>query len=143
MSYKAPVKDMLFVLENISEIDKINQLPGFEDYDLETASAVLEESGKFCGEVLAPLNWTGDQNPSHLLNGEVITTPGFKEAFQQFGEAGWQGVIHPVEFGGQGFPKAIATPCAEMLHAANMSFALCPMLTDGAIEALLTAASSN
>jgi len=143
MSYKAPVKDMLFVLKNISEIDKINQLPGFEDYDLETASAVLEESGKFCGEVLAPLNWAGDQNPSHLVNGEVITTPGFKEAFQQFGEAGWQGVIHPVEFGGQGFPKTIATPCAEMLHAANMSFALCPMLTDGAIEALLTAASSE
>ncbi|MBU3599439.1 acyl-CoA dehydrogenase [Polynucleobacter sp. 30F-ANTBAC] len=141
MTYKAPVKDMLFVLQNISGVNQIAQLPGFEDYDLDTAAAVIEESGKFCSEVLAPLNWEGDQNPSNLVNGEVITTPGFKEAFKQFGEAGWQGVIHPVEFGGQGFPKAIATPCAEMLHAANMSFALCPMLTDGAIEALLTAAS--
>lgn len=143
MTYKAPVKDMLFVLQNIAGVDEITQLPGFEDYDLDTAAAVLEESGKFCSEILEPLNWDGDQHPSSWKNGDVTTTPGFKEAFKQFGESGWQGVIHPIEFGGQGFPKVIATPCAEMLHAANMSFALCPLLTDGAIEALLTAASSE
>ncbi len=141
MAYVAPVKEMLFVLQDIAGVDKIAEIPCFEDYGYDTAAAVLEESAKFCGEVLAPLNWEGDKNPSFWKNGDVHTTPGFKEAFKQFGEAGWQGVIHPTEYGGQGFPKVIATACAEMLHAANMSFALCPMLTDGAIEALLTAAS--
>lgn len=141
MAYVAPVKDMLFVLQDIAEVDQIAEIPCFEDYGYDTAAAVLEESSKFCGEVLAPLNWEGDKNPSSWKNGDVHTTPGFKEAFKQFGEAGWQGVIHPIEYGGQGFPKLIATACAEMLHASNMSFALCPMLTDGAIEALLTAAS--
>ena len=71
------------------------------------------------------------------------TSPGFKQAYAQFTQGGWQGVIHPTEYGGQGFPKLIATPCAEMLHAASLSFALCPMLTDGAIEALLVAGSDE
>ena len=69
----------------------------------------------------------------------MTTTPGFKQAFRQFGEAGWQGLQHPVEFGGQGLPKTIGAACIEMINSANMCFALCPMLTDGAIEALLTA----
>ncbi len=141
MAYIAPVKEMLFVLQEIANIEEISQIPGFEDYGYDTASAVLEESAKFCEDILAPLNWEGDKNPSFWKDGQVVTTPGFSEAFKQFGDAGWQGVTHPQEFGGQGFPKIIATACAEMLHAANMSFALCPMLTDGAIEALLTAAS--
>lgn len=141
MAYIAPVKEMLFVLQEIANIEEISQISGFEDYGYDTASAVLEESAKFCEDILAPLNWEGDKNPSFWKDGQVVTTPGFSEAFKQFGDAGWQGVTHPQEFGGQGFPKIIATACAEMLHAANMSFALCPMLTDGAIEALLTAAS--
>ncbi|MDO8449107.1 MAG: acyl-CoA dehydrogenase [Rhodoferax sp.] len=143
MSYQAPLKDMLFVMQELAGLSKVSAQPGFEDYDLDTAQAVLEESAKFCEGVVAPLNWEGDQHPSSWKDGVVTTTPGFKEAFTQFAEGGWQGVIHPTEFGGQGFPKLIATPCAEMLHAANMSFALCPMLTDGAIEALLTAASDE
>ncbi|NCX56494.1 MAG: acyl-CoA dehydrogenase, partial [Burkholderiaceae bacterium] len=143
MSYSAPLKEMLFVLQDVAGVDEVASIPGFEDYGYDTAAAVLEESAKFCNEVVAPLNWDGDQNPSSLKDGVVTTTPGFKEAFKQFGEAGWQGVIHPTEFGGQGFPKVIATACSEMLHAANMSFALCPMLTDGAIEAMLTAASDE
>ncbi|UUZ64330.1 acyl-CoA dehydrogenase [Polaromonas sp. P1-6] len=143
MSYQAPVKDMLFVMENLAGIHKVAELPGFEDYGIETAQAVLAESAKFCEDVVAPLNWEGDKNPSSFEGGVVTTTPGFKEAFTQFAEGGWQGVIHPTEFGGQGFPKLIATGCTEMLHAASMSFALCPMLTDGAIEALLTAASAG
>ena len=143
MSYSAPLKEMLFVLQNVAGVDEVANIPGLNDYGYETAAAVLEESARFCNEVVAPLNWTGDQHPSTFKDGAVTTTPGFKEAFKQFGEAGWQGVIHPTEFGGQGFPKVIATACSEMLHAANMSFALCPMLTDGAIEALLTAASSE
>ncbi|UUZ76504.1 acyl-CoA dehydrogenase [Polaromonas sp. P1(28)-13] len=143
MSYQAPLKDMLFVMQELAGLSKVSTLRGFEDYDLDTAQAVLEESAKFCEGVVAPLNWEGDKNPSSWKDGVVTTTPGFKEAFTQFAEGGWQGVIHPAEFGGQGFPKLIATPCAEMLHAANMSFALCPMLTDGAIEALLTAGSDE
>ncbi|MFB0915128.1 MAG: acyl-CoA dehydrogenase, partial [Burkholderiaceae bacterium] len=116
---------------------------GFEDAGLDTAQAVLEECAKFNEEVLAPLNWQGDINPSTWDNFEVTTTPGFKEAFKQYGEAGWQGLQHPTEFGGQGLPKTIGAACGEMLNSANMSFALCPLLTDGAIEALITAASDD
>ncbi len=141
MSYTAPVKDMLFVMNELAGLEAISQLPGCEDATPDTAEAVLEENAKFCGEVIAPLNWTGDQQPSHWHDGQVSTTPGFKEAFKAFGEAGWQGVQHPVEFGGQGLPKLLATPCIEMLNSANLSFALCPLLTDGAIEALMTAGS--
>ncbi|RQR44859.1 acyl-CoA dehydrogenase [Burkholderia sp. Bp9126] len=130
---------MLFVLKELAGIDAVAQLPGFEDAGFDTAQAVLDESAKFCGEVLAPLNVDGDRNPSSLKDGVVTATPGFKEAFRQFVEGGWQGLQHPAEYDGQGLPKLIATPCIEMLNAANLSFALCPLLTDGAIEALLTA----
>ncbi len=141
MSYTAPLKDMMFVMNELAGLDAVNQLPGCEDATPDTAEAVLEENAKFCAEVVAPLNWTGDQQPSHWHDGQVTTTPGFKEAFRGFVEAGWQGLQHPQEFGGQGLPKLLATPCIEMLNAANLSFALCPLLTDGAIEALLTAGS--
>ncbi|SAL72206.1 acyl-CoA dehydrogenase [Caballeronia telluris] len=139
MSYTAPLKEMLFVMRDLADMTKVATLPGFEDANLDTAQAVLDEAAKFNGEVLAPLNIEGDRHPSTWANGEVTTTPGFKDAFRQFGEGGWQGVMHPVEYDGQGLPKLIATPCIEMMNAANMSFALCPLLTDGAIEALLTA----
>ncbi|ANB72358.1 acyl-CoA dehydrogenase [Paraburkholderia phytofirmans OLGA172] len=139
MSYTAPVKDMLFVMKELAALEDIATLPGFEDANLDTAQAVLEESAKLCGEVLAPLNVEGDRNPSSWKDGVVTATPGFKEAFRQFVEGGWQGVQHPLDYDGQGLPKLIATPCIEMLNASNLSFALCPLLTDGAIEALLTA----
>ncbi len=139
MSYAAPLKDMAFVMNELAGLEAISQMPGCEDASPETAEAVLEENAKFCAEVVAPLNWAGDCEPSHWHDGKVTTTPGFKEAFKAFGEAGWQGVQHPVEFGGQGLPKLLATPCIEMLNSANLSFALCPLLTDGAIEALMTA----
>jgi len=141
MSYTAPVKDMLFVMKELAGLDQVAALPGFEEAGYETAQAVLEEAAKFNGEVLAPLNQTGDQSPSSWRDGVVTTTPGFKQAFRQFSEAGWQGVIHPQEYEGQGLPKLIATACTEMLNASNLSFALCPLLTDGAIEAILTAGS--
>jgi alkylation response protein AidB-like acyl-CoA dehydrogenase len=139
MSYVAPVKDMLFCIKELANLEAIAQLPGFEEAGLETAQAVLEESAKFNQDVLAPLNFEGDKNPSFWKDGNVTTTPGFKDAFRQFGEGGWQGLQHPVEFGGQGLPKTIGAACIEMLNSANMSFALCPLLTDGGIEALLTA----
>ena len=143
MSYQAPIKDMLFVLNELAAIQEIAAIEGFEDYGIETAAAVLEESAKFCSEVLAPLNWEGDRFPSTFKDGAVTVTPGFKEAYDQFVQGGWQGVLHPVAYGGQGLPKIISTPCSEMLNAANLSFALCPLLTDGAIEALLTAGSDE
>ncbi|MFM1817501.1 MAG: hypothetical protein RL364_361 [Pseudomonadota bacterium] len=144
MSYTAPLKDMLFNIEHLARIDQIAQIPGFEDAGLETAQAVLEECGKLNSEVIAPLNWEGDKNPSwHHDGNQVTTTPGFKDAYKQFTEGGWQSLQHPAEFGGQGLPKTIGAACGEMLNSANMSFALCPMLTDGAIEALLTAGSDE
>jgi alkylation response protein AidB-like acyl-CoA dehydrogenase len=143
MSYVAPLKDMLFNIEHLARIDQVAKLPGFEDAGLETAQAVLEECAKLNQDVIAPLNWEGDKNPSVFLNGHVKTTPGFKEAFQQYGEGGWQGLQHPTAFGGQGLPKTIGAACGEMLNSANMSFALCTLLTDGAIEALLTAGSDD
>jgi alkylation response protein AidB-like acyl-CoA dehydrogenase len=141
MSYKAPLKDMLFDIQHLAGIETLASIPAFEDAGFETAQAVLEECAKFNEGVLSPLNWAGDQNPSSWKQGVVTTTPGFKEAFKQYVEGGWQGLQHPVDFGGQGLPKTIGAACGEMLNSANMSFALCPLLTDGAIEALLTAGS--
>ena len=141
MSYVAPLKDMLFVINELAGLSEVNALPQCEDATPDTVEAILEEHAKFASSVVAPLNWTSDQAPSFWHDGQVTTSKGFKEAFQQYAEAGWQGVQHPVEFGGQGLPKLVATPCLEMLNAASISFALCPLLTDGAIEALLTAGS--
>jgi len=143
MPYVAPVKDMLFVMNELAGLEDVVAYPSYAEAgaDVDLASAILEESAKFNQDVVAPLNWAGDQNPSSLKDGVVTTTPGFKSAFEQYAAAGWQGVIHPAEFGGQGLPKLISTACLEMVNAANLSFALCPLLTDGAIEALLTAAS--
>ena len=143
MSYKAPLKDMLFGIRHLAGIDELARIPAFEDAGFETAQAVLEECAKFNEGVLSPLNWAGDQNPSSWKQGVVTTTPGFKEAFKQYVDGGWQGLQHPLDFGGQGLPKTIGAACGEMLNSANMSFALCPLLTDGAIEALLTAGSDE
>ena len=143
MSYTAPVKDMLFNMQHLANIEQIAQIPGFEDAGLDTAAAVLEECAKFTEGVLAPLNFEGDKNPSSWKDGVVTATPGFKDAFRQLTEGGWQGLQHPADFGGQGLPKTIGAACTEMLNSANMSFALCPLLTDGAIEALLTAGSDE
>ena len=143
MTYRAPLKDMLFVMNDLAGLAAVNALPGCEEATPETVEAVLEENAKFCSEVVAPLNWPGDQQPSTWREGTVTTTKGFKEAFKAFGEAGWQGVQHPTDFGGQGLPKLVATPCIEMLNSANLSFALCPLLTDGAIEALMTAGTDE
>ncbi|PWW44575.1 hypothetical protein DFR36_10741 [Melaminivora alkalimesophila] len=143
MSYTAPVKDMLFAIEHLADIAQVAQMPGFEEAGLDTAAAVLEECARFNEGVVAPLNVPGDQNPSSWKDGAVSTTPGFRQAYAQFTEGGWQGLQHPTDFGGQGLPKTIGAACVEMLNSANLSFALCPLLTDGAIEALLTAGSDE
>ena len=141
MSYRAPIKDMLFVMEHLAGLGRVAALPAFEDVGRETVEAVLDESAKLCEEVIAPLNAVGDTDPSRWAEGSVSATPGFKQAFALFGQGGWQGLGHPPSCGGQGLPKLVAAACSEMLQAANVSFGLCPMLTDGAIEALITAAS--
>ena len=143
MSYKAPVKDMLFNIEHLARIDQIAQMPGFEDAGLETAQAVLEECARFNEEVVAPLNFDADKAPSTHSGTSVTTSKGFKDAYKQYTEGGWQGLQHPSDFGGQGLPKTIGAACFEMLNSANLSFALCPLLTDGATEALLTAGSDE
>ena len=139
MTYRAPVKDMLFAMTELAHLEGVAQLPGFEEAGPETAAAVLEECAKLNEGVIAPLNWEGDRAPSFLKDGQVTTTTGFKDAFRQFAQGGWQGLQHPTAFGGQGLPKTIGAACGEILNSANLSFALCPLLTDGAIEALLTA----
>ncbi len=143
MSYTAPIKDMLFNMEHIAGLEQLTQWPVWSEAGLDTAQAVLEECAKLNESVMAPLNWEGDKNPSFFKDGQVTTTPGFKDAYRQYTEGGWQGLQHPEDFGGQGLPKTIGAACIEMINSANMSFALCPLLTDGAIEALLTAASDE
>jgi alkylation response protein AidB-like acyl-CoA dehydrogenase len=144
MSYRAPVKDMLFNIQHLAGLETLTQqVPAFADFGLDTAGAVLDECAKLTQDVIAPLNFEGDKNPSSWKDGVVTTTPGFKQAFRAYAEGGWQGLVHPTEFGGQGAPKTIAAACNEMLQSANMSFALCPLLTDGAVEALLTAGSDE
>ena len=144
MTYRAPVKDMIFNMQELAGLQQLTEsIPEFADYGVETAQAVLEECAKLNEDVIAPLNFEGDKNPSYWKDGQVFTTPGFKEAFKQFAEGGWQGLQHPTDFGGQGLPKTIGAACGEMINSANMSFALCPLLTDGAIEALLTAGSDE
>jgi alkylation response protein AidB-like acyl-CoA dehydrogenase len=143
MTYAAPLKEMLFVIRELAGLDAVRKLPGFEEATDDTVEAVLAEAAKFNAEVVAPLNRSGDLTPAKVTDGVVSTSPGFREAFRLFGESGWQGVLHPAEFGGQGLPKLVATACNEMLNSANLSFALCPLLTDGAIEALMTAGTEQ
>ena len=141
MPYTAPLKDILFTVNSLANLAKITSLPSYEDATPETVTAVLEENAKFCEEIVAPLNAIGDKQPSYWHDGRVTTSPGFKAAFQAYGEAGWQGLQHSPDFGGQGLPKLVAAACLEMLNSAGMSFALCMLLTDSAIEALTLAGS--
>ena len=142
MSYIAPQKDMLFALEHIANMPQIMQDTAM-DLDMETVAGILDEAAKLNQDVIAPLNQVGDVQPSYFKDGKVITTPGFKAAFEQYVQGGWQGLSHPEEVGGQDLPKLIATACNEMINGANTSFGLCPLLTDGAIEAVLTAGNES
>jgi alkylation response protein AidB-like acyl-CoA dehydrogenase len=141
VSFDAPVKDMLFNIEHLSRWSEVAGLDKYDGLELSDAGAVLEEFGRFCGEEIAPLNASGDADASHFQEGKVQLADGFAQAYQKFVEMGWQSLPHPSAFGGQDLPRAVAASATEMLNAANLSFALCPLLTDGAIEALLTAGS--
>ncbi len=136
-SYTAPIADMRFVMTELAGLGAIAELPGLEEATPDLVDAVLKEAGKFAGNVLAPLNRAGDLDGARLENGVVRTTPGWSEAYQAFVEAGWNGLVFDPEWGGQGLPWLVNAAVQEMWHASNMSFGLCPMLTQGAIEAIL------
>ena len=135
--YHAPLKEMQFVLHELAGLDQVGKLPGFEDATPDTVAAILAEAARFATEVLDPLNAVGDREGARRLDdGSVKTPTGFKAAYLQYCANGWNGLTKNPEFGGQGLPQLVATAVEEMWHAANMAFDLCPLLTQGAIEAI-------
>jgi alkylation response protein AidB-like acyl-CoA dehydrogenase len=136
-AYHAPLKEIRFVLHELAGLEQVATLPGFEDATPDTVAAILEEASKFATEVLDPLNAAGDREGAQWQEGGGVKTPaGFKQAYLRFADNGWNGLTKNPEHGGQGLPQLVATAVEEMWHGANMAFALCPLLTQGAIEAL-------
>ena len=140
--YRAPIADMRFVLSEVADLAGIAKLPGFEEAGPELVDAVLEEAGKLASEVIAPLNQSGDQEGCRFENGVVRTAKGFRQAYGLYVEGGWNALPFDPDHGGQGLPWTLAMAVQEMWHAANMSFGLCPLLTQGAV-ALLQAHGSE
>jgi alkylation response protein AidB-like acyl-CoA dehydrogenase len=137
-SYKAPVDDVRFLLDDVFHIDRYANLPGFSDATPDVIAAILGEAAKFCEEVLTPLNRVGDVQGCARHEDASVTTPeGFKAAFRQLVQGGWIGISAPPEFGGQGLPMIMTQVVNEFLCSANMSFAMYPGLTQGAIAALI------
>ncbi|WP_374546252.1 acyl-CoA dehydrogenase [Rhodoblastus sp.] len=135
-AYKAPIRDMLFALQEVGGLDRVTALPGNEEISEDLVAAILEEAGKFAGDVLAPLNQPGDRQGCVCKDGVVTTPDGIKEAYAAFCENGWNAMPAPLDFGGQGLPALVATPVLEMWKASNMAFSLCQMLTLGALNAI-------
>ncbi|TJY56658.1 acyl-CoA dehydrogenase [Sinimarinibacterium sp. CAU 1509] len=137
-AYKAPLRDMRFLLNEVFDYPgHYAELSNGKDADPDTVSAIIEECAKLCEEVLAPLNLPGDEEGCHLENGEVRTPKGFKEAYAQFVEGGWQGLSHPTEYGGQGMPMSLGLLKAEMMGTANWSFSMYPGLSLGAMNTVM------
>ena len=141
--YIAPVKDMLFVVNELAGLDQVGRLPDCEEVTPDLVEAILDEAGKFAGEVLAPLNFSGDREGARWHDRQVAMPAGFKAAYSQFAESGWTALGCDPEYGGQGLPQLVSAPVREMWKSANMAFSLCPMLTNGAIEALEIAGSAE
>jgi alkylation response protein AidB-like acyl-CoA dehydrogenase len=142
MTYQAPVDDILSALKAAGVFDS-GMMNGIEAPDEATVRAVLEEAGKFGSEVLDPLNQTGDRSGSHLKHGRVVTPPGWSQAYRQFADGGWSALPCPPEYGGQGLPSTVAMAACEIWNAANMAFGMCPLLTNGAIDALQIGGSED
>jgi alkylation response protein AidB-like acyl-CoA dehydrogenase len=136
MTYRAPVRDLVFALMQAADGDRLIQSGAFPELDADTIEAVIEAAGRFSEEILAPLNWPGDQAGAKLTDDGVVAAPGFKGAYKAFSEGGWHGLGADPHYGGQGLPKALEQACLETVHGANMAFGLCPMLTLAGIEAL-------
>jgi len=141
--YLAPLKDIRFVMQDLADLDQIVSLPGCEEATPDVVDAILEEAAKFASGVLSPLNHVGDQDGARWKDTVVTTSPGFKEAYRQFVDNGWNALGCDPEFGGQGLPRLLSTAVSEMWKASNHAFSLCPMLTQGAIEALMIAGSDE
>src|SRR6202045_3960985 len=142
-NYRAPLQDMQFVITELAGLERLAALPGFEEVTPDLVQAVLEEAAKLAGDVLAPLNRPGDEQGAALTKDGVAATDGFAAAYRRFVENGWNGLGGDPEYGGQGLPGLIAAATVEMWNSANMSFALCPLLTAGAMEAIKAHASEE
>ena len=143
MIYNAPIKDMLFLVDQWIGIDNLSSLPGFEEFDKDILEAVLEEAGKFCSTEVLPINRDGDEHGAVFSDGVVTTPPGFKEVYQKFIENGWTSIDAEPEYGGQGLPKLVSYLIDEMLGATNLSFKLYPELSHGAYHLLAAHASAE
>ena len=141
--YQAPLKDIRFVMQDLAGLDQIVSLPGYEEATPDVVDAILEEAAKFAGGVLSPLNQVGDRDGARWKDTIVTTPAGFKEAYRQFVDNGWNALGCDPDFGGQGLPRLLSTAVSEMWKASNHAFSLCPMLTQGAIEALMIAGSDE
>jgi hypothetical protein len=136
-NYNAPVEDVLFLLKDVFQYERYNNLPGFADANLETMTAILSEGGKFCEQVLQPLNRVGDtEGCKRNTDGSVTTPKGFKEAYKQMAEGGWIGLAADTKYGGQGLPYTVNAAFSEFVFASNMSFGMYPGLSMGAYRAL-------
>lgn len=134
--YIAPQQDTIFVLDQLVELDKLAEQYALDDVSLELAEVIVQEAGKLATDVLSPLNAAGDKHGAALVDKQVQQSSGYKEAYQQYVDNGWATLTGPTEFGGQGLPNVLGTAINELWHSANMAFALCPMLSQGAVEAL-------
>ena len=143
MSYHAPVADIAFALNHIAGFSQLVERGLFEDLDMDTVSAILEEAARFADEELAPTNRTGDEHGAKLIDGEVRMPPGFTEAYRKFVTGGWGSLPCPKEYGGQGLPVALAMAVNEMWNGANMAFGLNPVLTQAGVDALTVHGSED
>jgi 3-(methylthio)propanoyl-CoA dehydrogenase len=143
MPYDAPLDEMAFTLGAVAGLKRLEGLAGLEAYDPELVMPILEEAGKLARDVLAPLNQIGDSQGAMLTEDGVTAAPGFAEAYAAFRDGGWMGLTAPEEWGGQGLPRALSLAVMEMFHGANMAFALCPMLSFGAVDVLLAHGSDE
>jgi len=143
MTYNAPVNALHYLLRHAVDIDAVLASEMHAEVNHDLIGDILEGAASFTRDVLAPLNWEGDQNPAKLVGDNVIPSPGFKEAYEQFVEAGWQSLPMSTDIGGMGLPNAIAAATGEMIHASNMAFGLCPMLSASAVKALEAHASDD
>ncbi|MET0903630.1 MAG: acyl-CoA dehydrogenase N-terminal domain-containing protein, partial [Acidimicrobiales bacterium] len=136
--YSAPLRDIRFVLEHLVDLGSITELPGFDHVDADGVYSVLEENARFMEDLVAPLNRVGDEQGSvRHDDGSVSTPDGFVAAYKAYVDAGWGGVPFPPEYGGGGFPWLVGIAMQEILTSANMSFSMCPLLSQGAIDMLL------
>jgi acyl-CoA dehydrogenase len=143
MTYRAPVNDMLFMMRHVGGLDRALRDGSYPDLSLDVIQDILGEAGRFAGEVLAPINRTGDRHGTQLRDGVVTTAPGFKEAYQAWVAGGWSALAGPVEYGGQDLPQLINAGCFEIWNGACLAFGVAPLLTFGGAEAVAAHGSAE